>query len=98
MSAVLSRYDAMALALGSTLFLPETGLAKKADFTIIDVPNAIDTSAAAINAHGDIVGAFVNATGRHGFLLRNGAFTTIDYPGASSTSATGINIDGTITG
>ena len=60
-------------------------------FTTIDVPGATETSAVGINAGGDIVGTFLNASGFHGFLLSQGVFTTIDVPGATSTEARGIN-------
>jgi hypothetical protein len=51
----------------------------------IDVPNASRTFARGINAHGDILGDYVDADGvGHDFLLRNGVFTNIAYPGGAS--------------
>lgn len=71
----------------------------------IDVPGALGTSAQGINAAGDIVGFYADASGRtHGFLLRDGAFTTIDYQDpvtgevADNTSARGIGPAGDIVG
>jgi hypothetical protein len=49
------------------------------------VPNASRTFARGINAHGDILGDYVDADGvGHDFLLRNGVFTNIAYPGGAS--------------
>jgi uncharacterized membrane protein len=69
------------------------------DFTAIDVPNAVFTSATGINPRGDIVGTYVDASQRsHGYVLRDGAFTTIDFPGAAGTDARGIGPSGEIVG
>ncbi|MBV8119039.1 MAG: hypothetical protein JO081_03755, partial [Alphaproteobacteria bacterium] len=43
---------------------------------------AISTMALGINNEGQIVGAFVDSTGEHGFLDTDGSFTTIDPPGS----------------
>jgi probable HAF family extracellular repeat protein len=68
-------------------------------YTQIDVPGAVSTLATGINAAGDIVGAYDDASGvSHGFLLSGGVYTTIDYPGAAYTSVTGINDVGQIVG
>jgi uncharacterized membrane protein len=68
-------------------------------FNSIDVPGAtVTTNAMGINSRGDIVGAFSNSTGTHGYLLSDGQFTTIDYPGAVYTDARGINSRGEIVG
>ena len=72
------------------------------DFTTIDVPGAVFTSATGINPRGDIVGSYVdnvNGTQRsHGYVLRDGAFTTIDFPGAAGTEARGVGPGGEIVG
>jgi probable HAF family extracellular repeat protein len=74
------------------------------DFTTIDVPGAVFTSASGINARGDIVGSYTDGTGRaHGFLLRDGEFTTIDFRDAAGTvvagtGAAGIGPSGEIVG
>ena len=53
----------------------------------------------AINARGDIVGRFLDASRiPHGYLLSDGIYTTIDFPGAARTTATGINARGNIVG
>jgi uncharacterized membrane protein len=63
------------------------------------VPGATQRgNAMGINARGDIVGAYGDASGTHGYLLRDGAFTPIDYPGAVYTDARGINSRGEIVG
>src|SRR5262245_11846332 len=68
-------------------------------FTTIDVPGSADTGAAGINAAGQIVGGYTDASGSvHGFLLDNGSFTTIDIQGARGTGAGGINEAGKIVG
>jgi hypothetical protein len=69
------------------------------DFTAIDVPNALFTSASGINPRGDIVGSYTDETGhKHGFLLRDGEFTTIDFPGSAGTEARGISPGGEVVG
>lgn len=69
------------------------------EFSAIDVPNAVLTSAQGIGAGGEIVGIYVDASRRtHGYLLRDGVFTTIDYPGAAATAARGIGPGGEIVG
>jgi len=69
------------------------------DFTTIDVPGAVATTAWGINARGDIVGGYTDGTGRsHGYLLRDGEFTTIDYSALASTEARGIGPSGEIVG
>src|SRR5438876_6086030 len=61
-------------------------------FTTIDYPGAAATLAVDINANGQIVGRFVDASGLHGWLLSAGNFTLIDLPGASATRPRGINL------
>jgi probable HAF family extracellular repeat protein len=61
-------------------------------------PSATSTGAAGINAAGDIVGAWSDAAGSHGFLLQAGVFTPIDFPLATRTTAFGISDTGEIAG
>src|SRR5882762_1696907 len=69
------------------------------EFTTIDFPNAVLTTAWGINARGDIVGSYTDATGRsHGYLLRHGEFTTIDFSATANTEARGIGPTGQIVG
>lgn len=69
------------------------------DFRTIDVPDALSTSAGGINARGDIVGSYVDATQHsHGYLLRDGQFTTIDFPGSAFTEAWGVGPEGEVVG
>ena len=49
-------------------------------FSPIVVDGATTTQAWGINASGDVVGSYVNATGQHGFVLSGGVFTTLDFP------------------
>jgi probable HAF family extracellular repeat protein len=69
-------------------------------YTQIDEPNAVyGTQVYAIDAAGDMVGAFQDAnTDWHGFLFSGGVYTTIDYPGSTSTVLTGLNNAGQIVG
>ena len=68
-------------------------------FTTIDVQGAVATQAWGINARGDIVGSYVDASGRsHGYLRRDGEFTTIDFSAIANTEARGISPDGEIVG
>jgi hypothetical protein len=55
-------------------------------------------NALAINPRGDIVGRYVDAAGRHGYLLTGGQLITINIPGANFTGATSINPEGDIVG
>lgn len=67
-------------------------------FTTVEVPGALSTIAWGINSRGDIVGTYRDATGFHGYVLRDGEFVTIDYPGAAITEARGIGPSGDIVG
>lgn len=68
-------------------------------FTTIAPVGARSSVAWGINAGGDIVGVYVDASRvQHGFVLRDGVFTTIDYPGADGTDARGIGPNGEIVG
>jgi uncharacterized membrane protein len=68
-------------------------------FVPIAVPGAQYTDAMGINARGDIVGSYEDASGAmRGYLLRGGVFTLIDYPGAVMTEARGIGPNGEIVG
>ena len=65
------------------------------DFTTIDVPGAMATSASGINPRGDIVGSYRDGSGRsHGYVLRKGEFTTIDFPDAAGTVVAGTDARG----
>jgi probable HAF family extracellular repeat protein len=83
----------------SALSLLSTESAGTAGFRSIDVPGALATRAFGINAHGEIVGSYTDATGTtYGFRWRNGNVTTIAFPGAIHTEAWGINPRGDIVG
>lgn len=74
-------------------------------FTIIDDPNATiiprfgpntNTSARGINAAGQIVGGYLDASGSHGFVRdAAGSFTTIDDPKATNDTGASGNLPGT---
>ena len=68
-------------------------------FTSINFPGAVSTSAEDIGPGGQIVGLYTDTGGKqHGFLLSGGNFSSIDYPGAISTDGRGINPGGDIVG
>ncbi len=68
--------------------------------TMLSVPGAVSSEATDINASGQIVGNFRDASGfDHGFLYSGGTYTVIDMPGnVGSTRIGGINDAGTIVG
>jgi probable HAF family extracellular repeat protein len=75
---------AMALAVAILPSLP-AGMALAAEhpfvFTTIDFPGATYTLPHGINAGGQIVGIYHDASGKsHGFLLSDGAFSTVEQP------------------
>jgi uncharacterized membrane protein len=70
-------------------------------FTTLDDPSATNptTTAAGINAAGNIVGTYQVSAVNHGFVLSGGTYTAIDDPlGAKGTSAQSINDMGQIVG
>jgi probable HAF family extracellular repeat protein len=78
---------------------PSAQAQTKYRYTKIDVPNSILTVARGINAHGDILGGYLDADGvGHDFLLRDGVFTNIDYPGGASAGGLAMNARGDIAG
>jgi probable HAF family extracellular repeat protein len=70
--------------------------------TTLDAPGSVATVALDINDRGQVVGGYIDATGRqHGFLYDHGRYTTIDAPRpldplAMGSIATGINDPGDI--
>jgi uncharacterized membrane protein len=68
-------------------------------FTSIDVPTATATGAFGINARGEVVGFYRDASNRqHGYVWGRDGFRSIDYPGAIFTDARGISPSGEIVG
>src|SRR5262245_18152843 len=72
-------------------------------YTTLDDPLAVGgdtlgTYASGINAAGQIVGYYNDATTTHGFLYSNSTYTALDYPSAIGTVAHGINNMGQIVG
>src|SRR5947209_3128103 len=87
-----------ALALGLLLGIPGLAAAQF-DFTTVDVPGAVRTSAFFVNAQGQVAGVYRDAANvSHGFVWTNGDFTAIDVPGATLTSVIGINDHGQVAG
>jgi hypothetical protein len=88
------------LGLGAVLLLAGVSSGGSTfQFTSINFPGAVLTRAEGINPGGEVVGDYVDASGkRHGFLKSGGNFISINYPGALSTTATGINPGGDIVG
>jgi len=75
-------------------------LDEKFNFTDIECPGAINSTAAkSINKRGEIAG-FCFAGGRlHGFFRdKKGTYTLLDFPRATLTEAVGINDDGQVVG
>src|SRR4030095_11285015 len=69
------------------------------EFSAVDFPDATFTQAFGINAAGEVVGVYRDATGKqHGFLRSGETFTSIDFPGAAATDARGISPGGDIVG
>src|SRR5262249_5110766 len=68
------------------------------NFTTIDVPGAVSTSASGINDAGQIVGSFSDATRTHGLLKTGWTFTTMEVPDATVTQGNDINDAGQIVG
>lgn len=67
-------------------------------YTTFDPPGALTSAAWDVNPSGDIVGAFSDSSGTHGYLLNRYGFTTLDFPGARNTSPRGMNPQGDIVG
>ena len=60
--------------------------------SLIHVPGSLAEGPGSINDAGDVVGAYLDASGVvHGYLFSIGVYSTIDFPGATSTEAQGIN-------
>ncbi len=66
--------------------------------TILDVPDAIDTSADSINASGQVTGSYWDGSVSHGFMYSNDTFTTFNGPDGTSIEPSSINASGQITG
>jgi probable HAF family extracellular repeat protein len=81
------------------LLLAFTARLKAQTYTQIKVPGAVETEAHGINAFGQIVGSWQDASGNtHGFLYNAGTFTSFDYPGSNQTTPYAINNAGDIVG
>lgn len=69
------------------------------NFTTLNIPGAVTSTALGINDQGAIVGAFTTSTtDNRGYLLFQGRFTHFNFPGAESTEANDINNVGQIVG
>jgi len=80
--------------------LPQ-GFVKDGDkYTTLDVPGAIYTLAQGINNQGVVAGAYLDASGNHGFISSKGKFVTVDVniPGALGTGWYGSNEHGDLAG
>ena len=75
-------------------------LLDKGVYTTIDVPGALQSTAADINARGQTIGFYLDAAGTTRVYLRaaNGSLTTIAFPGAVATVPFGINNRGDVVG
>lgn len=69
------------------------------EYTAIQYPGAVSTTALGVNDAGTVAGTFANQDGvNHGFFLENGAYRQYDVPGFSGTSIIGINKAGDFAG
>jgi uncharacterized membrane protein len=89
-----------ALTIVAWLAVSSTVSAQNFQFTQIDVPGARLTRPFGLNASGQIVGLFQDASGSsHGFMRNpDDTYTTLDVPGAIFTNASGINARGDVVG
>jgi uncharacterized membrane protein len=67
-------------------------------FTPFVIPGSTQTAAWDVNARGEIVGVYRDASGVHGFVKTAEGVTSLDYPGAVATRAFGINARGDVIG
>jgi probable HAF family extracellular repeat protein len=89
--------------LGGNGFLLQVGEKKgiiSESYQIVNVPGEpANQFANGINDSGQIVGAYIDASGNYdGYELSGGTFTPVAYPGATSTAPSQINNSGTIVG
>jgi len=74
-------------------------LFQNGQYSTIDYPGAVATSAVGTNHNGDIVGWYTTPDLlTSGFLLSNGNFTSITVPGETYVTAAGINDNGDVVG
>ena len=93
-----SAFKSLLVSLSMLLGPLSTAHAVPYSFSTINFPGALSTQAFGINATGQIVGAFNDATGTHGLLESGAAFSTIDVPNTTFNEAFGINAAGHIRG
>ena len=87
------------LAVSLLVLAGSLGSLQAQSFVAFDVPGAVSTIPASINAQGEITGSFSDGTGSHGFVREaNGSIKVFDGPGAIWTSPASINARGEITG
>jgi hypothetical protein len=67
-------------------------------FTPFVIPGSNLTSAWDVNAQGEIVGIYRDASGFHGYVMTAAGVTSLNYPGAVATRAFGINASGDVVG
>ncbi|MEW6681846.1 MAG: HYR domain-containing protein [Nitrospirota bacterium] len=67
-------------------------------YTLFDYPGASYTEALDINNAGQVVGAYTDASGGHGFVRDGTGYTALDCAGATSTYVAGLNNVGQIVG
>jgi uncharacterized membrane protein len=74
---------------GTMSFTAHGFLLSGGTYTTLDDPSATNGSQLlGINASGQMVGQYVNASGAHGFILSGGTYTTLDDPSATKASTT----------
>ena len=82
-----------------TLLLTFTARLRAQTYIPIIYPGAVVTEAHGINAFGQIVGSWQDASGNtHGFSYNAGIYKSFDFPGSSQTTPYAINNAGDIVG
>lgn len=67
-------------------------------FKPLVVPGSSATSAWDVNPSGDVVGAYRDSIGVHGFILTDHGFMSLNVPKAAMTRAFGVNVSGVVVG
>ena len=90
------------IALPAVLLALAVGAAadeRSPQFTTIDFPGSVATTAFGVNERGEIVGSYRDSSNQtHGFVKAGDLFRAINYPGAVFTDARGISPAGEIVG
>jgi hypothetical protein len=67
-------------------------------FATIDAPGALNTVVDGISDCDEVVGAYYDSSGGHGFIDDDGTYTTLNVPGITNTYGVAINDRGEVAG